>query len=212
MSKIVQIGRRSRTGRADLLYFLRQSDHETLAAAASLFGYQAPKRKKRKPEEQRTLRSNPELLPPQKEQQPKVQKSRTQQRFFRPKERSQIQDQEPVTHPPQRLLTTPPFTGSIAPTKKADAQVPVPQPLSPWRRIWPFLRAVLGAQDQSRQLDLDRIIRSLARGEVLRRLPYPTRASWAMRAQVLVDLDPRIHFFWNDFYALIERLQGPLLK
>ena len=212
MSKIVQIGRGSRTGRADLLYFFRQSDHETLAASAPLFGYQAPEKQQQKPEEQRTLHSNPVLLPSQKEPQPKEQQSRTRQRFFRLKEHSQTQDQEPVTQPPQRLLNTPPFTDSITSSitqaKKANTQVPVLQPLSPWRRIWPFLRAVLGAQDQSRQLDLDRIVRSLARGEVLRRLPCLSRAGWAMTAQVLVDLDPQIHFFWNDFYELIERLQG----
>ncbi len=205
-----QQGKRPGTGRADLLYFLRQTDKDTLAASADFFGYQAPEEQKQRLEEQRAVGSNSVLLPPQKKQQLKAQESRTQQRFFRLKQRSQIQEQEPVTQPPQRLLNTPPFTGSIAQAvaKKEEVQVPVPQPLSPWRRIWPFLRAVLGAQDQSRQLDLDRIVRSLARGEVLRRFPCLSRAAWAMKAQVLVDLDPRIHFFWNDFYDLVERLQG----
>ncbi|CAK8713248.1 hypothetical protein KKHLCK_02285 [Candidatus Electrothrix laxa] len=204
-----QQGKRPCAGRADLLYFLQQTDRETLAATAPLFGYHAPEEQEQKLKEQAAVRSNPVLLPPQKEQQPKAQESRNQQRFFRLKQRSQIQENKPVTHPPQRLLDTPPFTSSIAQTKEEKARpVPVPQPLSPWRRIWPFLRAVLGAQDQSRQLDLDRIVRSLARGEVLHRLPYLSRASWAMRAQVLVDLDPQIHFFWHDFYDLVERLQG----
>ncbi|MCI5168109.1 MAG: hypothetical protein D3903_18985, partial [Candidatus Electrothrix sp. GM3_4] len=203
------------TGRADLLYFLRQSDKEDLAASAGFFGYQAPEKQKDKqdltaiedgysPSDQQERQGKGQL-----DEKPRPQAS--QQRFFRLKERSQIQDQEPVTAAPQRLLNTPPFTGSIAQdiTKKEKARpIPVPQPLSPWQRIWPFLRAVLGAQDQSRQLDLDRIVRSLARGEVLHRLPYLSRASWSMTAQVLVDLDPQIHFFWNDFYDLVERLQG----
>ncbi len=214
MSKIVKIGKRPGTGRADLLYFLQQTDKDALAASAEFFGYQAPEEQKEKPEEKAAVRSSSASLPLQKGKPAKVQENRTRQRFFRLKERSQIQDQKPVTQPPQRLLTTPPFTGSIAQAlseenrEESKVSTPVPPSLSPWPRIWPFLRAVLGAQDQSRQLDLDRIVRSLARGEVLHRLPYLARASWAMKAQVLVDLDPRIHFFWNDFYDLVERLQG----
>lgn len=209
MSAQRQQGKQVCTGRADLLYFLRQTDQDTLAASAGFFGYQAPEKQDNK-EDSTAVEDGYSVSEQQGKEQrgdkPKPQAS--QQRFFRLKERSQIQEHKPVTSPPQRLLNTPPFTGSIAPLKKEEARIPAPQPLSPWRRIWPFLRAVLGAQDQSRQLDLDRIVRSLARGEVLRRLPYLARASWAMRAQVLVDLDPRIHFFWNDFYELVEQLQG----
>jgi formylglycine-generating enzyme required for sulfatase activity len=214
MSQIVQIGRRSRTSRADLLYFLRQSDHETLAESAPLFGYQAPEKQEQKPEEQRTVRSNPELLPSQKEHQPKAQASRTRQRFFRLKERRRILEKERATSKPRDLVDAKPFTGSIARSlaeedgEETKALAPAPPSLSPWPRIWPFLRAVLGAALHSHQLDTERIVRSLARGEVLRRLPCLPRAGWAARAQVLVDLDPQIHFFWNDFYSLLEQLQG----
>ncbi|MCI5123605.1 MAG: hypothetical protein D3925_03795, partial [Candidatus Electrothrix sp. AR5] len=109
-----QPGKMSGTSRADLLYFLQQSDHATLAAAAPLFGYQAPEKQKQELEEQRAVGSNLVLPPQQKEPVPKGQASRNQQRFFRLKERSQIQEHKPVTSPPQRLLNTPPFTGSIA--------------------------------------------------------------------------------------------------
>lgn len=113
-----QQGKRPCAGRADLLYFLQQTDRETLAATAPLFGYHAPEEQEQKLKEQAAVRSNPVLLPPQKEQQPKAQESRNQQRFFRLKQRSQIQENKPVTHPPQRLLDTPPFTSSIAQTKE----------------------------------------------------------------------------------------------
>ena len=201
-----QQGKRPCAGRADLLYFLQQTDKEMLAESAGFFGYQAPEAPEEQEDRINTESPKATISPPRLE---KGTTRPSQQRFFRLKQRSQIQEHKPVTQPPQRLLDTPPFTSSIAQTKEEKARpVPVPQPLSPWRRIWPFLRAVLGAHDQSRQLDLDRIVRSLARGEVLHRLPYLSRASWAMTAQVLVDLDPQIHFFWNDFYDLVERLQG----
>ncbi|WPD21221.1 MAG: formylglycine-generating enzyme family protein [Candidatus Electrothrix scaldis] len=208
---------RSRTGRADLLYFLKQSDQATLAAAALLFGYQAPEKRQepKKPnmEEQRAIGSHPELLPSQEKQQ-RQQKPGTQQRFFRLKEKSRVLDEERVTQVPQRLLDATPFSGSLSQARTegkgegGQALPPEPPALAPWPRIWPFLRAVLGAQDQSRQLDLDRIVRSLARGEVLRRLPCLPRTGWAATAQIIVDLDPQIHFFWHDFYSLLAQLQG----
>jgi hypothetical protein len=44
-------------------------------------------------------------------------------------------------------------------------------PLMPWARLWPFLKRALGAQVTTAQLDLPPILQSLARGQMLRRLP-----------------------------------------
>ncbi len=205
-------GLRPGIGRADLLYTLHRSGRTALIESADTFGYQAPEAKDKETAKGNTTSSGKgkgQSDQPDKEEK-KKKKKKNQQRFFRLHQRSKILDEERVTRPPQRLLQASPFLDSIGRELPEIEQLPpmTAPPLSPWRRMWPFLRAVLGAGNYSHQLDMDRIVQGMARGEIFRHLPRLPRAGWAVRAQLLVDLDPRIHFFWNDFYDLIEQLQG----
>jgi hypothetical protein len=58
---------------------------------------------------------------------------------------------------------------------------------------------------------LERAVALVARGRVLRRLPFRRCQRWAPVAQILVDYDPRLLPFWDDFNALLgglKRLRG----
>jgi len=64
---------------------------------------------------------------------------------------------------------------SIPPDRSGRVRrVPVPEPLLPWRRTWPFLRAVLGELAEQRAPDLPRLVELGARGKVPRRIPRRT--------------------------------------
>ncbi len=83
---------------------------------------------------------------------------------------------------------------------------PLPAPLTPWPRLWPFLRAALGVENHSHHIDLTRLVDNLSRGRQLRNLPKLHRRGWAPVCQVLVDLSPRLLPFWGDFHRLCTAL------
>ncbi|MBK7846784.1 MAG: hypothetical protein IPJ73_05330 [Zoogloea sp.] len=78
-------------------------------------------------------------------------------------------------------------------------------PLVPWPRLWPFLKLALGG-DSRAGLDVPRLARQLARGEVLHHLPHLKRRRWAPEAVVLIDFAERLLPFWEDFNALCAQL------
>ena len=85
---------------------------------------------------------------------------------------------------------------------------PIPADLAPWKRLWPFLRLVLGQAQYGRTLDLRRLIKCISQGEVLRVLPKIPRRSWSTSCQLILDRDLRLLPFWQDFIALADRLSS----
>ena len=88
---------------------------------------------------------------------------------------------------------------------------PPRQPLAPWPRLWPFLRAALGAARTGNAPDLPRLVALLARGHLPRRLPRRRRRGWADQCQLVVDKAEPLRPFWSDFDALgkhLQRLRG----
>ena len=85
---------------------------------------------------------------------------------------------------------------------------PLPgQPLLPWRRLWPFLRTRLGSTYPSRHPDLDRVVRQLATGRPISRLPRKLRRAWHPRVHIWLDRRPDLAPFWDDYDGLIRRLK-----
>lgn len=80
--------------------------------------------------------------------------------------------------------------------------------LLPWKRLWPFLKGVLGAQRRSLQLDVPRTVKKLALAIPLRRFPLRKRPAWQSRAVLLVDYRPALAPFWDDYDWLIRRLSA----
>jgi formylglycine-generating enzyme required for sulfatase activity len=69
--------------------------------------------------------------------------------------------------------------------------IPPPAPLTPWRRLWPFLRAALGEVVEQRAPDLERLVRHSASARPPRRIPRRRRARWTPRARVILDFSLR---------------------
>lgn len=80
--------------------------------------------------------------------------------------------------------------------------------LLPWKRLWPFLKGVLGAQRHSLQLDVPRTVKKLALAVPLRRFPLRKRQAWQTRAVLLVDYHPALAPFWDDYDWLLRRLSA----
>ncbi|SEH06597.1 hypothetical protein [Candidatus Venteria ishoeyi] len=78
-------------------------------------------------------------------------------------------------------------------------------PLSPWSRLWPVLRRVLGQLHDTSQPDLSSLLPILAQGQALCRMPWQQRLSW-VRAWVIIDADERLLPFWRDFLQLRQQL------
>jgi formylglycine-generating enzyme required for sulfatase activity len=80
--------------------------------------------------------------------------------------------------------------------------------LLPWKRLWPFLKGVLGAQRRSLQLDVPRTVKKMALAVPLRRFPLRKRQAWQTRAVLLVDYHPALAPFWDDYDWLLRRLSA----
>ncbi|MCB0059989.1 MAG: hypothetical protein KDE45_23285, partial [Caldilineaceae bacterium] len=82
--------------------------------------------------------------------------------------------------------------------------------LIPWSRTWPFLRVALGEDSERRELAIPHLVRRIARGETLRRLPRRHLRRWALRAHLLIDLDERLEPIRNEQYRIRDLL--PMLR
>ncbi len=88
---------------------------------------------------------------------------------------------------------------------------PGKQPLTPWRRLWPFLRMVLGGTQSTIEPDLPKLVGQLVRGQALQRIPYLQRRTWSSECRLIFDVSHRLVPYWDDFGQLqsaLERLRG----
>lgn len=86
-------------------------------------------------------------------------------------------------------------------------QPPDKEPLVPWSRLWPVLRSLLSETKVTRQPDMPRIIKTMANGLLLQKIPRRTRRRWVASVQVLVDRPERIHLFNRDYNQLLHQLE-----
>ena len=94
-----------------------------------------------------------------------------------------------------------------------DLAPPVPAPLTPWRRLWPFLHAALGRIREAQAPDIQRLVGLAARGRLPRRVPRLRRAGWTPQCRLILDLAPRLEPLRADIWGLIRplvRLRGHL--
>ncbi|MGB1111002.1 MAG: hypothetical protein ACPG4N_11640, partial [Gammaproteobacteria bacterium] len=90
--------------------------------------------------------------------------------------------------------------------RKSWNPLPDAQPLVPWCRLWPFLRAALSQDHERSTLDQQALVARLARGELPRRLPRLQASGWSPHAELFLDMDSRLYPFWADIQTLLERL------
>ncbi len=79
-------------------------------------------------------------------------------------------------------------------------------PLAPWKRLWPFLHLVLGAQREGRSMDVASAVAELSQGRVLKRIPYRLIRSWTTTCQIVVEICPRTDMFRDDFAELCTKV------
>lgn len=80
------------------------------------------------------------------------------------------------------------------------------QPLIPWARLWPFLHNTLSNLCSGWQPDMEKVVKRVAHGEFLRRIPVKTRKTWASAARVLIDINAGTFALRYDFIHLRDKL------
>lgn len=86
-------------------------------------------------------------------------------------------------------------------------RTPACPPLSPWPRLWPILQRLLESDAAGARPDVPRLVRRLARGLVVRRVPRVTRRAWTTGATVWVDRSTRLIPFGEDQDAVVRFLR-----
>ena len=120
-----------------------------------------------------------------------------------------VPPEERVSEAPEWFLKAVPFPGPVQADPRGRA--PSLEPLTPWRRLWPFLRAALGTTGAAAARTWSARWRSSRRGGCCAGCRSGRRRRWSPAAQILVDYDPRLLPFWDDFNALLgalTRLRG----
>ena len=199
---------RAAVGRADLLRLLGAAGEAGLAAMADLAGFEWRPAAAPPPQRQRAPEDLPAAGPVAAAVSPGAVTGVTLYRVtaWESIPRSTAVGERPAWwHQARRL---PPGT-----PRAVGPFTPAPEPLLPWRRLWPFLRAALGQTRDDRAVDLERMVELAARGQVPRRLPRRRHQHWAPAARVILDFSPYLEPFHADLAALIRpltRLRGPL--
>jgi formylglycine-generating enzyme required for sulfatase activity len=87
----------------------------------------------------------------------------------------------------------------VGPQAPQPVREPVPfAPLASRAALLTRLRRVSAFWDSGGELDVDRIVNRLSRGEWLRRLPRRPRKRWGQSIQVIVDRSRRLIPYWMD--------------
>jgi len=203
--------KRACISRADLLWCLHHRGEEGLSVMARYAGYYFQE----KPKEPKKLMSLPQNLPaaPSEEQgiEHRFASSRPMIPFWRIIEHRARKADDVSVHEPAWLKEGDTLTGDEhIGADRAKTPPPAP-PLVPWSVLWPFLRSALGIRHDSRRIDLQKVIASVARGEPIRNIPRRKRRGWAFHCQVILNFDERLLPFWQDimeFLHGIVRLRG----
>ncbi|GJL74923.1 formylglycine-generating enzyme family protein [Nitrosomonas sp.] len=78
--------------------------------------------------------------------------------------------------------------------------------LSAWPRLLPFLQKVLGDQVEGRRPDSARLVKQVANGEMIRRIPCKQRYNWSPKARLLIDINDENFPYRRDFLQLRNQL------
>lgn len=87
-----------------------------------------------------------------------------------------------------------------------EGNAPMPPPLMPWSRLGPFLRKPLSKQHRSQQPDIRKVVRLLAEGRALLRIPTVAKTKWHPRLEVWHDRRDDLAPFWDDAEFVRRRI------
>ena len=178
-------------GRADLLRALVAAPAADAVPIARLLGYDPEPPAEQRPRfeadgvntaEQRPAAEN---LPESAALRPAV--------FWRP-ERYVLRETEPPL----------PVPASRPAWRNRPGGPPAPEFLAPWRDLAPRLRQLIGQALPVGEVDVDRVVDTWSKGDLLRRLPREYRPQPAVRVQVVVDRARHLRPFARD-QALVAK-------
>ena len=75
---------------------------------------------------------------------------------------------------------------------------PVQKDLAPWRELHPRLRGALSEARESRELDIEELVRRVGQGRMLQRLPRRRHPGWGPRVIIVLDRSERLIPYWQD--------------
>jgi hypothetical protein len=78
--------------------------------------------------------------------------------------------------------------------------------LADWPRVLPFLQKVLGDHVDGRGPDTARLVKQVAKGEMIRRIPRKQRHGWSPKARILIGINDDNFPYRRDFMHLRDRL------
>ncbi|WP_292917907.1 formylglycine-generating enzyme family protein [Nitrosomonas sp.] len=201
-----------RLNRADLLRALKQLGGDALDTVAEYSGYVAPPRKKVQLILPSLVQDQSNKPFPHKitiEPIPAPQK-KTQAVYYAITERkgsSLLPEPASINALPKPRWYQEAKRLNPAAMHRPSDQPPYKEPLVPWSRLWPVLRSLLSETKVTRQPDMPRIIKTMANGLLLQKIPRRTRRRWAASVQVLVDRPQRTHLFNRDYNQVLHQLE-----
>ena len=87
---------------------------------------------------------------------------------------------------------------------------PEPPEAEPWATRWPRIRRLLQRRAHGRAPDVRRLVRHVAKGEVVERIPRVSRLRWPDRVDVWMDRAPRLVPLLADQERLVGHLKQTL--
>jgi formylglycine-generating enzyme required for sulfatase activity len=188
------------TGRVDLLWAVKSASPELQDAMASLLGFE------RIIPVQEVEPELPPELPPLPLPEPQIE----------PKERKPVQISIAVpfwqadtfhAREPMEIVTVPVDDGSPEPIRLQPEPGLESAGLASPAALLSRLRRTTPLEDETGELDLDRIVDRLVRCELLHRLPRQRRRRWGPSLQIIVDRSVRLIPYWADQCEAVTALQ-----
>ncbi len=198
-------------GRADLVRMLATGEREDLLA--DLAGYYVVARPKGKSAEEQHM--SEERTEVEKEPEPfEPQVSRLDWAplpFFFAEAFEPSREEDEREPPPQPVIA---YTMSELTERTPVGEMLTPETpvLATWPRLQRRVARLLVQDAQSRNLDVDVLVRDMCRGRMPRTLPFRNRKRWPRRLNVIVDRSRRLTPFWQDQDKVIRRLKHWLGK
>ncbi|HMW19610.1 MAG TPA: formylglycine-generating enzyme family protein [Nitrosomonas sp.] len=85
-----------------------------------------------------------------------------------------------------------------------------PPPLLSMSRLAPLLHQGLGQIKTTSRIDFSRMVRHIAQGKFIRRLPRIKQQRWPQQLQIIVDPHVSLEPYWSDFAFIITALKKRL--
>jgi hypothetical protein len=111
-------------------------------------------------------------------------------------------------HAPERQTVAPaaPEQDPEKPWRGLRTEAPAGQPIAAWSEIAPRGRQAFASPVETAAPDLDAVVRWLARGQLLHRMPRRRRRRWGERVQIIVDDSVRLTPFFADQQTVFDHL------